>query len=47
MRRREFVKAVGGTAVLPTIAGAQQPPSPVVGFLCGAAARSYATAVAP
>src|SRR4029078_12529804 len=43
MRRRDFIKAIGGTATLwPAIAMAQQPALPIVAFVGGGTADSAA-----
>src|SRR5262249_24978258 len=39
MRRREFVGLLGGTAIWPRAALAQQPPRPVIGVLSSLAPR--------
>jgi putative ABC transport system substrate-binding protein len=36
MQRRDFIAAIGGAAVLPLVAHAQQPAKPIIGFLSSA-----------
>ena len=47
VRRREFVAfVVGGAALSPLVAPAQQPAKPLIGFLNSASARTYASMMA-
>jgi putative ABC transport system substrate-binding protein len=46
MRRREFIAGLGGAAVWPLAASAQQPPVPVLGFVSGRSPKDSAANVA-
>jgi putative tryptophan/tyrosine transport system substrate-binding protein len=46
VRRRKFIALVGGAALWPTVTRAEQPATPVIGFLHGATPDAYASLLA-
>jgi putative tryptophan/tyrosine transport system substrate-binding protein len=46
MRRREFIAGLGSAAAWPVVAGAQQPPVPIIGFLSSGSPGPFAQLLA-